>query len=293
VSRPTRERIALLDFPFEFESELARAAWRRCLGPPPWARPREEPILTLKWRDLEPTRHRRPPDRAAAEWLEGAGFALDFARREMHLDYPACGRPMVPFPANARRGLGRYAVFGASLLAEDRGPRAVARAALGWQVPLCLHASAVLGPQGALVFCGHSTFGKSTIAKRLLGRYPLLGEDAVTLLVGPTRRPAAPRVICFQRWPGRAAAGTTRPWFVPLRGVFWLRKAPEFGLEQLSTGEAAAHLLHPIFTHDFARATRHRLSLLHALLAAAPCRRLSFRKERTPLVAFLKRAGFL
>jgi len=44
---------------------------------------------------------------------------------------------------------------------------------------LFLHASSVLVPAGALLFLGHSTAGKSTIARLLGERFPVLADDAV------------------------------------------------------------------------------------------------------------------
>jgi hypothetical protein len=42
-----------------------------------------------------------------------------------------------------------------------------------------LHASAVLIPEGALLFLGHSTSGKTTISKKMSGRYSVLADDVV------------------------------------------------------------------------------------------------------------------
>jgi hypothetical protein len=46
---------------------------------------------------------------------------------------------------------------------------------------LFLHASAVQTPRGAFIFLGHSTAGKSTIARLLSKRFPVIADDVVFL----------------------------------------------------------------------------------------------------------------
>lgn len=52
---------------------------------------------------------------------------------------------------------------------------------------LFLHASAVLLPGGAALFLGHSTAGKSTIARTLGAWFPVLADDTVFVARDPAR----------------------------------------------------------------------------------------------------------
>ena len=79
----------------------------------------------------------------------------------------------------------------------------------------------------------------------------------------------------------------------PLAGIFFLKKDPENSLAAMEQAEACALLMDPTVNWKNAQALKHRLSLFRALLTAVPCRRLSFKKESAPLIAFLNEAGYI
>lgn len=226
--------------------------------------------------------------------LDGVGFRIDFENREI-----ICAQPRKA-GAQARDDWARAALTAITLFAQQHGPAAAAGNAAGGQVPLYLHASAVATKRGALVFCGHSTYGKSTISTKLLRGLALIEFDVVTVLVSPGNRRARavpPRVLFMERYLrrgfGAAAGARPRPWALPLRGLFWLRKAPYCGLAALPAAQAALGMLEPILGLDAARAGQHRLSLLRALLEAVPCRELSFPKDAPAVRHFLRAEGLL
>lgn len=66
--------------------------------------------------------------------------------------------------------------------------------ALAFQGVFCLHASAVLGPEGAVVFAGPSGAGKSTLAARLAatGGLPRLADDILPFRADPAGAFALP-----------------------------------------------------------------------------------------------------
>jgi hypothetical protein len=221
--------------------------------------------------------------------LAGDGFILNLQQSILY--YPLSA-PRLFHVGGKRRGhslLARTVALAAALLTEANGPGRARRLSAGGRVPLYLHASAVAAPRGALVFCGHSTFGKSTISNRLLKRWPLLEDDQVMVLAGPPHRPGQPHLmLCSRRARSRRTGGA-----IPIAGLFWLEKARTCGLEALSHAEAASLLLPPLLSGRSPTAVRNRLRLLRALLSAVPCQRLKFRLASAPLVALLREHGYL
>ncbi len=225
--------------------------------------------------------------------LLGEGFALNYATQTIY--YPRhANRSLDMKNLGAQNPFVRTIVFCVGLLAEFNGLESVGCKAAKFQAPLYLHASSVLTPKGALVFCGECTFGKTTISTKLLKDFPLLEDDQVTILISPgtAKKPSAPRVVAF----GDARKSSPTALTIdsaPLAGIFWLKKDPENALEKMDQAEAAALLLNPMVNWKNGGAIKHRLMLFKALFDAVPCKRLAFKKESAPLVEFLKSEGYI
>lgn len=229
------------------------------------------------------------------ELLLGEGFALNYAERTIYWPRTA-PRRMHMKNLGEQNPLTRTIVFCIGLLAEFNGLESVACAAAKYQAPLYLHASSVLTPKGALVFCGECTFGKTTISTKLLIAYPLLEDDQVTILLSSPGTAAArvrpPRVVVFgdsRKKNAKALKAAT----APLAGIFWLKKDPVNAFEKMEQAEAAALMLNPMVNWQNAVAIKQRLRLFKALFDAVPCRRLAFKKESAALVEFLEREGYI
>ncbi|HLX64026.1 MAG TPA: hypothetical protein VKX17_22330 [Planctomycetota bacterium] len=228
------------------------------------------------------------------ELLLGEGFALSYAQKTMYWPRRA---PRVMHMKNLgdQNPFVRTVIFSIALLAEHNGLETVARAPSNLQAPLYLHASAVLTPKGALVFCGECTFGKTTISTKLLKDFPLLEDDQVTILVSPPgtapARKRHPRVIVFGD--ARKNSKPLKITTAPLAGIFWLKKDPENTFEKMDQAEAAAQMLNPMVNWKNPVAIKQRLRLFKALFETVPCRRLAFKKESAALVEFLKAEGYI
>lgn len=282
----TSRDLSLFGYPVRMTGPFGAAAWRALAGPRAKRKAAAPPLLHVRFeRNVPP---------AGSGMLNGVGFRIDFENREV-----VCAQPRKA-GAQAREDWARAALTALTLFTQQLGPRSAAGNGAGGQVPLYLHASAVATPRGALVFCGHSTYGKSTISTKLLRGLPLIEFDVVTVLVSPGGRRARalpPRVLFMERYLrrgfGAAAGSRVTPWAMPLRGLFWLRKAPSCGLSALPASQAALGMLEPILGLDAARAGQHRLSLLRALLEAVPCRELAFPKDAPAVRRFLRAEGLL
>ena len=133
----------------------------------------------------------------------------------------------------------------------DLGPRAS-------DVGLFLHASSVIIDGGAVLFLGHSTSGKSTIAQLLGGTYPVLADDSVFAARGADGR-----------WGVvdggfRFGEGDITDWQqrirrqidshpVPLRGCLRIHKASLVRAEPMEPVELARHLLDAAMEIDLQR----------------------------------------
>ena len=126
-------------------------------------------------------------------------------------------------------------------------------------VGLFLHASAVVVEGGAVLFLGHSTAGKSTIARLLGASLPVLADDAVfaardadggwRVVEGGFRFEDGDvfrRMDEIQRQV-RQGAG------IPLRGCFRLRKADDVKIEPLIPSDLARVLIDAVIEIDVQR----------------------------------------
>lgn len=269
----------LYGFPIQFESRLILGLLDRM----PRALTRARPALTVRLVESLDGFQKAGYRKRGRPLLLGDGFALDYERRALHVAMTG-ERHVTPTRSAPHNLLARTVLFALAMLAESGGARAVARRSSRGQAPLHLHASAVAGPRGALVFCGKSTFGKSTISGKLLADYAQVEDDQAIVLVGKGQ----PRLALFGKPESRRA-----PWTLPVAGLFWLKKAREFRIETMDQAEAASLLLSPLLDWKDAAIVSNRLRMLRALLTAMPCRRLSFRKEAGRLVEMLKEQGYL
>lgn len=72
---------------------------------------------------------------------------------------------------------------------------------------LALHASAVVGPTGAIAFIGESGWGKSTLAAGLHARgYRMLADDLLAVRAGTERHLVFPGLPEFKLWPDTLSA---------------------------------------------------------------------------------------
>lgn len=128
-----------------------------------------------------------------------------------------------------------------------------------------LHASAVVVGEGALLFLGHSTAGKSTIARLLANSFPVLADDAVYASQGPdglwrvvdgSFRFGRDTVRGWAEEIRRRAAGAGS---VRLRGCLRIHKAETVRVESLAPVELARYLMDAAMEIDqqrkFGRAT--------------------------------------
>jgi hypothetical protein len=145
-----------------------------------------------------------------------------------------------------------------------------------------VHACAVAGPGGALLFCGKSGAGKSTTARlwrRAQPRSLILSDDRVVL------RLRGPRPWAYGT-PWHGEARFAEPAARPLRAVFFLRHARENSLRPLPLAEAAARLLARSFPPPWDGAALARaLETAHHVAAAVPCYDFGFRPDRSAVDA--------
>ncbi len=175
--------------------------------------------------------------RLAKTWLDDAGRLCGRAFRdhEHHwIDWEGAGlfrfKPgsmaVAAWPASGVSQAEATAAF-------ERLLQPVVLQALGWQA---LHASAVGGRSGVLVFCGRKGCGKSTLSRafRFVG-FEQLADDAVVLRIGAPRVEVVPLPFVSRlREPSqRFFADRPEPTFGPphpldcrLRAVFVLRQEP-------------------------------------------------------------------
>lgn len=207
------------------------------------------------------------PTTSGGHVLHGRGFVLDFDARRL----------LLPPPENKNIWM-RTVLLGLGLLAEHHGPECVVSRGSKRLAPIPLHSSSVKTAKGALVFCGHSTFGKTTISTKLLDHLPLLGEDLNYALVGPFGVRSKPKAYIAEATDKR----------VPVRALFWLRKSLTCEIQPMAQSSAAAGMVHPIFGLQRPENARHRLAMLRRLLEAVSCQELSFRKEKASLRKLLR-----
>ena len=123
---------------------------------------------------------------------------------------------------------------------------------------LFLHASSVIIDGGAVLFLGHSTAGKSTIARLLGAAYPVLADDAVFV----SRRPEGRWGVVDGGF--RFGEGDFADWHerirrqidqnsVPLRGCLRIHKATELRMGPMDPAELARHLMDAAMEIDLQR----------------------------------------
>lgn len=123
---------------------------------------------------------------------------------------------------------------------------------------LFLHASSVVVEGGALLFLGHSTAGKSTMARLLEATYPVLADDSVFAFPGAD---GGWRVVDggFRFGEGSLAAWDERiqrqskESSLPLRGCLRLHKGAAVRIEALAPVELARHLMDAAMEIDLQR----------------------------------------
>ena len=124
---------------------------------------------------------------------------------------------------------------------------------------LFLHASAVAVNGGAILFLGHSTAGKSTIARLTGTAHPVLADDSVFVspggdgawrVVDGSFRFGQDEVPDFQNKIRRRAAGEGA---VPLRGCFRIHKAAATRIEPLAPIDLARYLMDAVMEVDLQR----------------------------------------
>lgn len=144
---------------------------------------------------------------------------------------------------------------------------------------LLVHAAASVRPDArALVFCGPSGEGKTTMPCRLSG-WRTLSDDVALLYRDASRRDAGWRV---SGTPLRGREGLPRrAEDAPLAGIVHLAKgSPALALEPLDTGGALAAMLSRIFY--FAAPDAAVLSVASATIEAVPSHRLRSSLEHDP-----------
>lgn len=152
---------------------------------------------------------------------------------------------------------------------------------------LCLHASAVVGPDGsgALVFAGPSGAGKTTAA-HAFGRACVLDEDFVALLPaadgGWWRVPSLPPAD-----PGTPAPAAE---CLPVRAIYLPARSERFALEPLEGGSAVLPLFHLPEALQTPEAADRALAALARLVAAVPVYRLRW-AQGMDLPALLRQTG--
>ena len=133
----------------------------------------------------------------------------------------------------------------------DLGPRTS-------DLGLFLHASSVVVEGGALLFLGHSTAGKSTIAQMLGAAYPVLADDSVFV----SRRPDGRWGVVdggirfgegdFADWQKRIRRQIDQN-SVPLRGCLRIHKASEVRMGPMDPVELARYLMDAAMEIDVQR----------------------------------------
>lgn len=127
---------------------------------------------------------------------------------------------------------------------------------------LFLHASSVVVEGGAFLFLGHSTAGKSTIARLLGEAYPILADDAVFVW---RMREGRWGVVDggfrfgegdFADWQERIRRQIDQH-SVPLRGCLRIHKALEVRAEPMDPMELARHLMDAAMEIDLQRKFGH------------------------------------
>jgi hypothetical protein len=131
-----------------------------------------------------------------------------------------------------------------------------------------LHAAAIVGRAGAMVFFGPSGSGKTTVTE-------LVGQDVITDEITAIRPEAGAYVVSSVPWRGR-------PRTAPLAGLFRLKQAATTALRPLSPLETVRFLLPSVFLcrRDGFEIARF-FETAAALARSVPAYDLAFTRDRT------------
>jgi hypothetical protein len=130
-----------------------------------------------------------------------------------------------------------------------------------------LHAAAIVGRAGALVFFGPSGSGKTTVSE-------LVGDGVVTDEITAIRPTSQGYVVSSVPWRGR-------PRTAPLAGLFRLRQAPTTSFTRLSPLETVRHLLpSAFFCRGDAREIARFFETAASLARAVPAYDMNFTCDR-------------
>jgi len=219
--------------------------------------------------------------------LEGGGCLLQMPPTGSFLLAPGAGRIAVE------------STGGDAELLEHRLASSAICTLLSMRGDLVLHAAAVEVDGRAVVFCGPSLRGKSTLA-RALGEagHRILGEDGIAIELaggGPLAWPGARGVRVRRPGEGRQPTlvedpGPGEPGACPVAAVVLLgERGAEFEAERLERARALA-LLTPNLVHSGGRASiGAAFQRLAALLGSVPALRISLPDELDALPAIHQR----
>ncbi|MBN1879710.1 hypothetical protein JW823_06335 [bacterium] len=148
---------------------------------------------------------------------------------------------------------------------------------------LFLHASSVVVTGGACLFLGHSTAGKSTIARRLAGIFPLLADDTVLaipdgmggweIMDGKARHKDRERLV------REALDESNQGKRIPLRACMRIRKTNSVQITPIDAQELARYLLDAVMEVDMQRGPKNIPDDLRGLtwqVATTRCQRLKW-----------------
>ncbi len=222
--------------------------------------------------------------------LLAIGFAYDFQRKTVYYRRRAKIYREVVDGQSAHYLLERAVAFCIALQSELYG-----HLPLPGNV-LYLHASVIATSKGALVFCGQSTFGKSTISGKLLKGYAKI-EDDQALVRMSVKNNWRPEVIVFsprlRAKRKRLYCGCSTPRVLPIAAIFWLKKSPHFEIKPMKSADFASLIYAPMHYWRQPRAVANRLAMLRKLVSTVPCAELSFAKQSKPLIGMLKKHGYI
>lgn len=105
-----------------------------------------------------------------------------------------------------------------------------------------IHASGVIQNRRALVFCGPSEAGKTTVA-RLAGGRPVLNDETVAIVKRGRGYAACSTPFFGEGGPAMAQVQAQ----APLRGMFFLHKADRFTHRRLTASQAVARAFSQLF----------------------------------------------
>jgi len=284
--------LAIFGFPVSFSGPVPSRLLRAMLGTLAARPTKAEPALRVEFIANVRGLRRKGFHPESTTLLLGHGFGLDYKNR---LAYVARDAPRTIDVAENQPPhflLPRTVLFCLALLSEMEGSGSLAKSGSA----LYMHASSVLTRKGALLFCGDSTFGKSTISGKVLTAFPKLEDDAAIILLS-AKEGAIPRIALFggplQATSGFRANSKLRASTHPVAGLFWLKKSQRMALQKMDSAEALSLNMSLMFHWNHPPAVINRLRLLKRVVTSVPCNRLEFFREAVPLIRLLREHGFI